>query len=181
VTSSGLATSIGAGKVTNAMLAGSISSTNLIGTDITRLGTITTGIWRGTTLEVTHGGTGSSIRNFVDFLSNESIGGIKQFSRAVTNTAAINSATNTIDFSQSNLAYTNAGGTNPGYTLVNIKNGGAYSLVLTRTTNSGLASFSSTSFTFKNMGTIAMTSGKAHIYSFIVVDTVVYVSMATEN
>jgi hypothetical protein len=31
------------------------------------------------------------------------------------------------------------------------------------------------------MGTIAMTTGKAHIYSFIVVGAVVYVSMATEN
>lgn len=38
-------TTIGAGKVTNAMLAGSIAFSKLIGTDITTLGTIATGIW----------------------------------------------------------------------------------------------------------------------------------------
>ncbi len=38
-------TSIGAGTVTNAMLAGSIAASKLIGTDIATLGTITTGVW----------------------------------------------------------------------------------------------------------------------------------------
>ena len=87
----------------------------------------------------------------------------------------------TIDFGQSNLAYTSGGGTAPGYTLQNIKNGGAYSLVLTSTTNSSVATFTATGFLFKYMGTTAMTSGKSHIYSFIVAGPVVYVSMATEN
>jgi hypothetical protein len=35
--------------------------------------------------------------------------------------------------------------------------------------------------TFKFMGTSAMTTGKSHIYSFVVAGSVVYVSMATEN
>jgi hypothetical protein len=39
------ATSIGAGKVTNAMLAGAIASNKLIGTDIDKVGTITSGVW----------------------------------------------------------------------------------------------------------------------------------------
>lgn len=38
-------TTIGTGRVTNTMLAGSISEDKLIGTDIFRLGTITTGVW----------------------------------------------------------------------------------------------------------------------------------------
>ena len=103
-----------------------------------------------------------------------------QVNGAATNTLALNAAaSSTIDFSQSNLAYTSA--TAASYTLSNIKNGGAYSLVLTSTTNTGAASFTSTGFTFKYMGTGTRTSGKTHIYSFIVVGTVVYVSMATEN
>ena len=103
-----------------------------------------------------------------------------QVNGAATNTLAFNAGTSsTIDFSQSNLAYTSAAAAS--YTLSNLKNGGAYSLVLTSTTNSGSATFTSTGFTFKYMGTSARTSGKAHIYSFIVVNTIVYVSMATEN
>lgn len=38
---------IGAGKVTNSMLAGSIAASKLVGTDITTVGTITGGIWNG--------------------------------------------------------------------------------------------------------------------------------------
>jgi hypothetical protein len=103
-----------------------------------------------------------------------------QVNGAATNTLAFNAGTSsTIDFSQSNLAYTSAAAAS--YTLSNLKNGGAYSLVLTSTTNSGIATFTSTGFTFKYMGTSVRTSGKAHIYSFIVVNTIVYVSMATEN
>ncbi len=49
---------IGAGKVTNSMLAGSIAASKLIGTDINTVGTITTGTWNGTTIGVTNGGTG---------------------------------------------------------------------------------------------------------------------------
>jgi len=45
-----IATAIGAGKVTNDMLAGSIAASKLIGTDITTLGTIGTGIWSGTAI-----------------------------------------------------------------------------------------------------------------------------------
>jgi len=50
--------SIGVGKVTNTMLAGSIASSKLIGTDISTVGTITAGVWNGTKIGVTSGGTG---------------------------------------------------------------------------------------------------------------------------
>ncbi len=103
-----------------------------------------------------------------------------QVNGAAANTLAFNAGNSTtIDFSQSNLAYSSAVGT--AFTLNNIKNGGAYSLIMTGTTNTGSAVFSSTGFTFKYMGTTAMTAGKNHIYSFIVAGTIVYVSMATEN
>jgi hypothetical protein len=178
----GLATIIGAGKVTNAMLSGSIAASKLVGTDITTVGTITAGTWNGGTIAIANGGTGSSTQNFVDLSTNQSIGGTKQFQRAATNVSSQNAgASTTIDFGLSNLAYTSAGGTAPSYTLSNLKDGGAYTLVLTSTSNSAVPTFTATGFTFKYMGTSALTTGKAHIYSFIAVGTVVYVSMATEN
>jgi hypothetical protein len=134
------------------------------------------------TLPITAGGTGSSTKNFVDLSTNQSIGGTKQFQKAATNTTANNEGTSlTIDFGLSNLAYTSAGGTSSIYTLSNLKDGGAYTLVLTSTTNSAVPTFTASGFTFKYMGTTALTTGKAHMYSFIAVGTVVYVSMATEN
>jgi hypothetical protein len=179
----GLATRIGVGKVTNDMLAGSISATKLIGTDITRLGTITTGTWNGTTLAIANGGTGSTTQNFVDLTTNQSIGGTKQFQKAATNTNAFNAGTSfTIDFGQSNLAYTSAGGTSPVYTLTNIKDGGSYTLVLKSTTNSGTPTFTVTGFSIvKQMGTVTLVTGKTHIYSFLALGDEVYITMATEN
>jgi hypothetical protein len=53
-------TTIGAGKVTNAMLAGSIAASKLVGTDIATVGTITTGTWNGTTIAIANGGTGAT-------------------------------------------------------------------------------------------------------------------------
>lgn len=51
-------TAIGANKVTNTMLAGSIAASKLIGTDIATVGTIISGIWNGSTILTPYGGTG---------------------------------------------------------------------------------------------------------------------------
>lgn len=53
-----LATAIGAGKVTNTMLAGSIAASKLIGTDIATVGTVTAGTWSATAIANVKGGTG---------------------------------------------------------------------------------------------------------------------------
>lgn len=99
---------------------------------------------------------------------------------AATNQVAFDAgSSSTIDFTKSNLAYTSASATS--FTLNGLKDGGAYTLILTSTSNTGTASFSASGFTFKYMSTSAMTSGKEHIYSFIVAGTKVYVSMNTEN
>ena len=45
-----ITTAIGAGKVTNTMLAGSIAASKLVGTDITTVGTITSGTWNGSAI-----------------------------------------------------------------------------------------------------------------------------------
>jgi hypothetical protein len=55
-----ITTTIGALKVTNAMLAGSIAASKLIGTDITTVGTIGTGTWQGSTISTLYGGTGQT-------------------------------------------------------------------------------------------------------------------------
>ncbi len=49
---------VSSAAVTNAMLAGSIQASKLVGTDIATVGTITSGTWNGTTIGVTKGGTG---------------------------------------------------------------------------------------------------------------------------
>ena len=48
------------GTITNAKLAGSITADKLIGTDITTVGTITSGVWSGTTIALNKGGTGAT-------------------------------------------------------------------------------------------------------------------------
>lgn len=50
ITLTGNVFSIAASAITNAMLAGSITSSKLVSTDITSLGTITVGVWNGTAI-----------------------------------------------------------------------------------------------------------------------------------
>jgi hypothetical protein len=103
-----------------------------------------------------------------------------EVSGAATNSIALNAGNgSTIDFEMSNLAYTSS--TVSTISLLNIKNGGAYSLVFNNNSTTGTVTFSSTGFTFVYMGTAARVAGKKHIYSFIVVGTEVYVTMAREN
>lgn len=59
-----ITTAIGASKVTNTMLAGSIAASKLIGTDITMVGTISSGTWNGTVIDPTYGGTGVNNGSF---------------------------------------------------------------------------------------------------------------------
>ncbi len=59
---------IGAAKVTNAMLAGSIAASKLVGTDIATVGTITTGTWHGSVVAEIYGGTNQSTYTLGDTL-----------------------------------------------------------------------------------------------------------------
>lgn len=58
--STSVALTIGASKVTNSMLSGSIAASKLVATDITTVGTIGTGTWNATSIGPTFGGTGIS-------------------------------------------------------------------------------------------------------------------------
>lgn len=99
---------------------------------------------------------------------------------SATNTVAFNAGSaTTVSFATSNLAYTSAAGSN--ITLTNIKDGGAYTLALTSTSATGSVTFSATGFTFVDMGTDDRTSGRRHLYNFIVAGNLVFVTMATEK
>ena len=73
---------------TTAITAGNITATsNTTLTSLSNLnavGTITTGIWSATTIDIAHGGTGSTTKNFVDLSTNQNaIGGTKTFSNNI--------------------------------------------------------------------------------------------------
>ena len=110
----------------------------------------------------------------------QTIGGQKSFDKAVTNSVAYNaSAGTTIDFSNSNLAYTSA---NPGntFTLNNMKDGGTYTLAVQGTT-SGTAAFT-TGFTNNiSLGNYTTVGGKQTVYTFVVMGNTVYYSMISEQ
>jgi hypothetical protein len=55
-----LTTHINTGAVTNAMLAGGITASNLVGNDIATIGTVTSGTWAATPVSIAYGGLGSS-------------------------------------------------------------------------------------------------------------------------
>lgn len=64
VTGSGtgsFATTIAALAVTNAMLAGSIAASKLVGSDIATVGTVTAGVWNGTVVGLGYGGTAKNM------------------------------------------------------------------------------------------------------------------------
>lgn len=61
-------TAIGALKVTNGMLAGSIAASKLIGSDIATVGTITSGVWNGTKVSEAYGGTNQNAYTTGDML-----------------------------------------------------------------------------------------------------------------
>ncbi|MHA8094580.1 beta strand repeat-containing protein [Aquirufa lenticrescens] len=77
-----------ANTATTAITAGNITATsNSTLTSLPNLaavGTITTGVWSASTIDIAHGGTGSTTQNFVDLSSNQNaIGGTKTFSNNI--------------------------------------------------------------------------------------------------
>jgi hypothetical protein len=87
-TTGNAATATLATNATYATTAGNITATsNTTLTSLSNLnavGTITTGIWSATTIDIAHGGTGSTTKNFVDLSTNQNaIGGTKTFSNNI--------------------------------------------------------------------------------------------------
>lgn len=96
---------------------------------------------------------------------------------SATNTTSYNaSASTTISFIPSNLAYTTANA--QAFTLTGIKDGGTYTLAVQGAT-SGTSTFSATGFTFKYINNGPTTANKHTLYTLLVIGTNVYVYMAT--
>ena len=96
----------------------------------------------------------------------------------MTNSVAFNAGSGTtIDFSQSNLAYTTA---SPGaFILTNMKDGGTYTLAVKGLT-SGTSTFTASGLTPVNVGSYPTISGKQTVYTFVVMGSRFYYSMISE-
>ena len=102
------------------------------------------------------------------------------FSKAVTGApaAAFTSAsTTTIDFSNSNLAY--SGQSSKDFTLSNLRDGGTYTLAWQNTTTGLTATFASAGFSFVSLGNYAVVTNKNAVYTFVVMGSTVYYSMVS--
>jgi hypothetical protein len=105
-----------------------------------------------------------------------------EFTKAATNSVAFDAGSSTsINFSNSNLAYTTA--TPQGFTLTGMKDGGTYTLAV-QGSGTGTSSFSGTNpsgttFNFTSLGNYAAVSGKHTLYTFVVMGTRVYFSMVS--
>jgi len=93
-----------AGSISADKLAGSIPASKLVGTDITTVGTITAGVWNGTTIALNKGGTGATTA--ADVRTNLGLAiGTDVLAQRTFGTAANN---NTADFVGANAAITGA-------------------------------------------------------------------------
>jgi hypothetical protein len=98
------------------------------------------------------------------------------FSKAVTGAPASGTSGTSIDFSQSNLAYTSASAGI--FTLNGLRNGGTYTLAVQGGT-SGTLDPRATGFGFVSLGNYPTVSGKHTVYTFVVMGTTVYYSMVS--
>jgi len=77
------------GSITADKLLGNIPASKLIGTDMTTLGTINTGTWSATTIDITHGGTGAAsaaaARSSLGLLIGSDILAFRTFGTAANN------------------------------------------------------------------------------------------------
>jgi hypothetical protein len=87
--SSGGVVAIGAGKVTNAMLAGSIAASKLVGTDIATVGTVTAGTWSASVITETKGGTAQSSYALGDTLYSSAANTLSKLSGNTSATLAV--------------------------------------------------------------------------------------------
>jgi hypothetical protein len=100
------------------------------------------------------------------------------FSKAVKGAAASAFTGETIDFANSNLAYSTYSSTAvPGFTLLNIYDGGTYTFVWRNANSTGTPQFSATGFELKSLGTYPTVLERDAVYTFVVMGNRVYYSM----
>ena len=104
------------------------------------------------------------------------------FSKAVTGAPAGAFTSTSINFTNSNLAYSTLSSNGPTFNLIGLKDGGTYTLAWQGTSGRGgtTASFTSPGFDpldIRSLGNYPVVSGKDAIYTFVVIGTKVYYSM----
>ena len=103
------------------------------------------------------------------------------FTKAVASAPAsayTSTTATTISFSASNYAY--SGQTSNSFTLSNLRDGGTYTLAWQNTTTGLKAIFTSTGFTFVDLGNYTVVTGKHAVYTFMVMGTTVYFTMISQ-
>ena len=126
------ATTIGNSVVTNAMLAGSIAASKLVGTDIATVGTITAGIWHGTKIGTLYGGTGldtSAAANGTLLIGNGSGLSLATLTAGSNITITNGSGTITIAASGGSVSIGGAVGSSTNYDILSIDGSGNLSQI----------------------------------------------------
>jgi hypothetical protein len=122
-------------------------------------------------------GGAKTFTNTLKVNSGTAGGAVLEVNGASTNTTAYNaSSATTIDFTKSNLAYTTASA--GAFTLTGMKDGGTYTLAVQGGT-SGTSAFTASGFTLKPYVNAATTANTHTLYTFLVMGSTVYFSMAT--
>ena len=85
--------SIPTSGITNTMLAGSIASSKLISTDITKLGTITQGTWNGSSLSDAYIDNNITASNYLPLSGGTMSGNVNMGTNNLTNAGTVNNAT----------------------------------------------------------------------------------------
>ena len=170
---------------TNATTAGNITATsNTTLTSLSNLntvGTITSGVWSGTAVEIANGGTGSTTKNFVDLTSVQTVAGAKTFNNAISgsNTSNPTIAGFSVNINTQTTNYTLLASDNG--KIINFTNNGAITLTLPVLTTgfncmiiqsgSGVITLTGSSTTVKNKNSFTKTAGVNSIVTIIYLAT----------
>jgi len=170
---------------TNATTAGNITATsNTTLTSLSNLntvGTITSGVWSGTAVEIANGGTGSTTKNFVDLTSVQTVAGAKTFNNAISgsNTSNPTIAGFSVNINTQTTNYTLLASDNG--KIINFTNNGAITLALPVLTagfncmiiqsGSGVITLTGSSTTVKNKNSFTKTAGVNSIVTIIYLAT----------
>jgi hypothetical protein len=95
-------------KINNVLVANSTAlGSNILGSSLQRVGTITTGTWQGTTIGTLYGGTGQTTYSNGQILIGNSSGGLAKNTITAGNNVTITNGSGTIEISSIDTQYTN--------------------------------------------------------------------------